>query len=466
MPSKSAKQHRFMEAVAHNPSFAKKAGVPTSVGKHFHEADKMKRKKFDMGGLTDDPANQKYLNAREAAVKSIAEAQDAANDQYTSNSGFGMFFPTERKAVNDTMKAANKKQIDAVNLAKYLATRRNITEHKKGGHVKHANKMHGEAKETKAIAHEEMKALKRGHAPKKIMEHEKAEHKAMGYKHGGRIAPHPAKVTKAETKQKSYAMAESSGGRKTPHSKKQGLEGDTHLKGFGMGKGLGHGRTVTRAATPKDEMPRKGFAMKHGGHVKHHTKHMAHGGHAGSRRPKVDPAALAAMMGAGAPPMGAPAPGPMSGGMGLPPGGGAPGMKHGGHVSHHTHHHYKSGGHVEKRHKMAGGGMPEKGLRSPVRLGVGPMRPRPTGVGMKHGGGVKNTEMTKMKGPQFVADRKGTEKMIGGGSDKSKHGDGRALRGHTRAKQVKMASGGHIGSHPHRRGDGAATKGHTRCKVV
>jgi hypothetical protein len=43
MPSTSAKQHRFMEAVAHNPSFAKKAGVPQSVGKDFAEADKEKK---------------------------------------------------------------------------------------------------------------------------------------------------------------------------------------------------------------------------------------------------------------------------------------------------------------------------------------------------------------------------------------------------------------------------------------
>lgn len=40
MPSTSDKQHRFMEAVAHNPKFAKKAGVPQSVGKDFAAADK------------------------------------------------------------------------------------------------------------------------------------------------------------------------------------------------------------------------------------------------------------------------------------------------------------------------------------------------------------------------------------------------------------------------------------------
>jgi hypothetical protein len=35
MPSVSKKQERFMQAVAHNPKFAKAAGVPQSVGKEF-----------------------------------------------------------------------------------------------------------------------------------------------------------------------------------------------------------------------------------------------------------------------------------------------------------------------------------------------------------------------------------------------------------------------------------------------
>jgi hypothetical protein len=35
VPAVSKKQERFMQAVAHNPAFAKKAGVPQSVGKEF-----------------------------------------------------------------------------------------------------------------------------------------------------------------------------------------------------------------------------------------------------------------------------------------------------------------------------------------------------------------------------------------------------------------------------------------------
>ena len=40
MPSTSKKQHNFMAAVANSPAFAKKAGVPKSVGKEFVAADK------------------------------------------------------------------------------------------------------------------------------------------------------------------------------------------------------------------------------------------------------------------------------------------------------------------------------------------------------------------------------------------------------------------------------------------
>lgn len=46
MPSKSSAQHRFMEAIANDPKFARRAGVPQSVGKEFVAADKRK------GGMT------------------------------------------------------------------------------------------------------------------------------------------------------------------------------------------------------------------------------------------------------------------------------------------------------------------------------------------------------------------------------------------------------------------------------
>jgi len=48
MPSVSKKQHNLMAAVAHNPAFAKKVGIPQSVGIDFNKADK--GKKFKEGG--------------------------------------------------------------------------------------------------------------------------------------------------------------------------------------------------------------------------------------------------------------------------------------------------------------------------------------------------------------------------------------------------------------------------------
>jgi len=48
MPSSSKKQHKFMEAIAHNKAFAKKVGIPQSVGQDFSKADKGKT--FKKGG--------------------------------------------------------------------------------------------------------------------------------------------------------------------------------------------------------------------------------------------------------------------------------------------------------------------------------------------------------------------------------------------------------------------------------
>ena len=48
MPSKSKAQRNLMAAVAHSAAFAKKVGIPQSVGKDFNEADK--GRKFSRGG--------------------------------------------------------------------------------------------------------------------------------------------------------------------------------------------------------------------------------------------------------------------------------------------------------------------------------------------------------------------------------------------------------------------------------
>lgn len=65
MPSVSKKQHNFMAAVANNPAFAKKAGVPQSVGQEFTKADK--GRKFAKGGDTMATKDMKKALAAHAA---------------------------------------------------------------------------------------------------------------------------------------------------------------------------------------------------------------------------------------------------------------------------------------------------------------------------------------------------------------------------------------------------------------
>jgi hypothetical protein len=62
MPTVSDKQERFMQAVAHNPKFAKKVGVPQSVGKEFT------MKKMSMGGGV--------APSKMGAVKTAAPSRD------------------------------------------------------------------------------------------------------------------------------------------------------------------------------------------------------------------------------------------------------------------------------------------------------------------------------------------------------------------------------------------------------
>jgi hypothetical protein len=73
MPSTSKKQADFFRAVAHSPAFAKKAGVPQSVGQDFSNADK--GRKFSKGGdmkhedvKMDKAMMQKAVNKHEGRL--------------------------------------------------------------------------------------------------------------------------------------------------------------------------------------------------------------------------------------------------------------------------------------------------------------------------------------------------------------------------------------------------------------
>jgi hypothetical protein len=59
MPSVSDKQHRFMEAVAHDPKFAAAHKISPSVGKDFVAADKAKAREPKMRGMVKPPETNK-----------------------------------------------------------------------------------------------------------------------------------------------------------------------------------------------------------------------------------------------------------------------------------------------------------------------------------------------------------------------------------------------------------------------
>jgi hypothetical protein len=65
-----------MAAVAHNPAFAKRVGIPQSVGKDFSEADK--GKKFAGGGMA-----KKLFGGKETYAEELKEAKAIKSGRIT-----------------------------------------------------------------------------------------------------------------------------------------------------------------------------------------------------------------------------------------------------------------------------------------------------------------------------------------------------------------------------------------------
>ena len=75
MPSTSKKQHNFMEAIAHNKAFAKKVGVPQSVGQDFSNADKGKT--FKQGGTMKESKAMEMRQAKQLEKIAKEEREEA-----------------------------------------------------------------------------------------------------------------------------------------------------------------------------------------------------------------------------------------------------------------------------------------------------------------------------------------------------------------------------------------------------
>jgi len=173
MPSVSKKQHNLMAAVANNPKFAKKVGIPKSVGEDFMEADK--GKKFRTGGSTN-PSKGKFNKPR---------------------SNHGMM------------------QLPNVSLEKYVGK-------KEGGTLKGK-----EMKESKMMVKKEIGFMKKKGAPKSMIKHEMAEAKM----NNGGMTSMKKVATKAVKGHEKRMHGMASGGKVAQLSKANGVAVKGKTKG-------------------------------------------------------------------------------------------------------------------------------------------------------------------------------------------------------------------------------------------
>ena len=187
MPSTSAKQHRFMAAIAHSPSFAKKVGVSQSVGKDFDAADKGKT--FNKGGM---------MKTRKFATAGFVDDSDMNDDGTTkskyeidpdSRRAHGLY--DEKPVVKKTKRTFKKEpfrggQEGYDEAGRFLGGQRGFNEAgtaNKSGTKQTQYAKGGMMKESKAMVGKEMAFMKKKGAPASMMKHEKAE--MMGMKKGG-----------------------------------------------------------------------------------------------------------------------------------------------------------------------------------------------------------------------------------------------------------------------------------------
>lgn len=79
MPSKSKEQAKLMAAVAHNPEFAKKVGIPQKVGKEFNKADTKAVKEAPAMGMAQGHThlNKEAMALVDGAIRATAEGKTA-----------------------------------------------------------------------------------------------------------------------------------------------------------------------------------------------------------------------------------------------------------------------------------------------------------------------------------------------------------------------------------------------------
>lgn len=150
MPATSLKQKKFMDAVAHNPTFAKQTGVPQSVGKDFSEASK--GMKFGSGSRTR--ADSQKINSPKTHQGKGELFKKGGSMATKMNPGF-MAMMAKKKAGSGKMAAFEKSGKDV---------------EKKG--MKEGSKAD--------MAMDKMQMMKKGGAPKKMASGGSASARADG----------------------------------------------------------------------------------------------------------------------------------------------------------------------------------------------------------------------------------------------------------------------------------------------
>lgn len=144
MPSVSKKQHNLMAAVANNPKFAKKVGIPKSVGEEFVQADK--GKKFSMGGKLQSRGNAPGLTRSTSGTKSgITQVQGGKNQINKQETRWGSIFGQPKGVPNTTLnKYVGKKEGGTVkhsDMSKDKPMMKKIAGEAVKGHEKRMHKM-------------------------------------------------------------------------------------------------------------------------------------------------------------------------------------------------------------------------------------------------------------------------------------------------------------------------------------
>jgi hypothetical protein len=147
MPSVSDKQKKFMQAVANNPKFAKKAGVPQSVGQDFAEADKVKTSKSrpDLQGINKPKTDHGSMNLFKegGAMKS-----DMKQDKAMVKKAVGMHdkqMHGGKKTDMDKLKKGGMPMVmkDGKKMPAFAAKKGGMTKMAKGGGIESKGKTKG-----------------------------------------------------------------------------------------------------------------------------------------------------------------------------------------------------------------------------------------------------------------------------------------------------------------------------------